>query len=41
MFEIEKYKKILDDYANKYINLMEKKEDKTLISFKLSHTYWC
>ena len=39
MFEIEKYKKILDDYANKYINLMEKKEDKTLISFKLSHTY--
>ena len=30
MFEIEKYKKILDDYANKYINLMEKKKIKHL-----------
>ena len=39
MYDFEEYKKILEGFAKKYIDLVEKKEDKTLISFKLSHTY--
>ncbi len=39
MYDFEKYRKILNEYANNYINLVDNKEDKTLISFKLAHTY--
>lgn len=39
MIDIEYYKNYFKEYALKYINMCEKKEDKTLVEFKLAHTY--
>ena len=39
MFDFEIYKNMFDTYAKKYIDLCEKDEDKTLIKYKLEHTY--
>lgn len=39
MITIQKYTQFLKDYAMKYISMVESKEDKSLIEFKLAHTY--
>ena len=37
--DIEYYKNYFKEYALKYINMCDKKEDKTLVEYKLLHTY--
>lgn len=39
MITIQRYTQFLKNYARKYISMVESKEDKSLIEFKLAHTY--
>lgn len=39
MIDIEYYKNYFKEYALKYIDMCDKKEDKTLVEYKLFHTY--
>lgn len=39
MIDIEYYKNYFKEYALKYINMCDKKEDRTLVEYKLAHTY--